>query len=178
MIRSIRAVGKAALERGASRRAGQRAHGVIPAWWGWGIAGREALPTCVSPASTGGCHGGKRTRTCCRAQERSSTRSRTPGVPRWIRACTRRQRGTRQRAATGGPGAIAGTAREATPSTGHAGMQRLSQEALSRPASRWQAARRVRGMGVASRLQPVPSPGCHCPRGRGAECVPTTGRRL
>src|SRR5215471_7051882 len=36
MIRSIRAVGKAAPEWGASRRAGQRAHGVIPAWWGWG----------------------------------------------------------------------------------------------------------------------------------------------
>jgi hypothetical protein len=36
MIRSIRLVGKAALERGASRRAGQRAHGVIPASRGWG----------------------------------------------------------------------------------------------------------------------------------------------
>ena len=36
MIRSIHSVGKAALERGAPRCAGQRAHGVLPAWRGWG----------------------------------------------------------------------------------------------------------------------------------------------
>jgi hypothetical protein len=167
MIRSIRLGGKATLERGASRCAGQRAHGGSQPGGAEGIAGREALPACVSPASTGGCHGGQCTRTCCRAQERSSTRAWTPGVPRWIWACTRRQRGTRQRAATGGSRALSGTAREATPLTRHAVMQRLSQQAPARSASRRQDARRMRGLGVASRLQPVPSPGCHRPRGRG-----------
>jgi hypothetical protein len=176
MIRSIRAVGKAALARGAPRRAGQRAHGVIPACMGWGIAGREVLPTCVSPASTVGCYGG---------QAHSDMRQGTGEVrheitdallPQAERSCTMRQRCTRRNAATGGTRAIAGTAREATPSTGHAVMRRFSQEAPSRLASRRHDARMVRGMGVESRLQPVPRPGGHSPRGRGSERGPTMGR--
>jgi hypothetical protein len=171
MIRSIRSVGKAALERGAPIRAGQRAHGVIPACRGWG----DRRP-----------RGASHVRVSCFnrwlpwGQAHPEMMQGTGDVHHESTdaSCTMRQRCTRTSAATGCTRAIAGTAREAAPSTGHSVMKRLSQEAPSRPASRRHDARMVRGMCVESRLQPVHSPGCHSPRGRGAERVPTTGRRV
>jgi hypothetical protein len=148
MILSIRSGGKAARDRGAPRRAGQRAHGVIPACRGWGDrrprGASHVRVSCVNRWQPWGqAHPDMRQGT--EEVHHAITDALLPQAD--LGSCTLRQRCTRTSAATGGPRAIAGTAREATPSTGHSVMTRLSQEAPSSFASRRHDEHRV-GAGV------------------------------